>query len=246
MNLRAYLVTLPTDGRAQVEMELPRRTPELCGEEMEPPFQDPGHGSPPPRVQESDCPLLRVHQEYGHAICHRYAQEGPRRGGEVAVRIRAEPEAGCPGVQETRGFPHLMGGVATVESYGPFMDLPGVGDPGKTQGLSQTLPGLGSPRSWRGGKQTEIPRLFPPGCRPPRNPLDKPRELDFPFGVGPVGGISGSDDLGDPAGVNPRGSWAYHSNELPDIPPIDPGNLSYRPKFRSFQVHPPKGSPRHQ
>jgi len=124
MNLRPYLITFSANGRSQVDMEVPRRTPELCAEEMESPFQDPGHRTSPPRVQESDSPLFGVHNKYRHAVCHRHPKEDPPGSGEVAIRLRAEPETGCPGVREFSGSARMKGEIAVMERHCLSMDLP--------------------------------------------------------------------------------------------------------------------------
>ena len=84
------------------------------------------------------------------------------------------------------------------------------------------------------------------GGEPETGTESEPGEPHLPIRMGPETGVARSKDLLDTAEVNHGRCRAYHGNELPDIPSIDPGNLSCRPKFRSFQVHPPIGSPRHQ
>ena len=129
----------------------------------------------------------------------------------------------------------------------PPMELTGVDDNVEPQMFAQPLPGDPGSRGRRVGEESEVPApalALAPATG--RRTLDEPREPSLPFGVDPVAGIAGSEDLLDSADVNREGSRAYHGSELPDIGPIDPGNLSCQPKFRSFQVQPPKGSPRHQ
>lgn len=123
-----------------------------------------------------------------------------------------------------------------MDGYGSLMDLTGVDNAGKAQMPAKRFPGLrSSGRRWL-SEEAEISRDAIAGLTsaPPGGPLDKPWEPSFPFGVRPVSHLAGSKHFGDPPGVNPGACRAYHGNELPDIDPIDPGNLSCQRKFRSF------------
>ena len=133
-----------------------------------------------------------------------------------------------------------------MDRHFPAMDLLGVDDPGKTQVLPQGFPGCPGPWGRGIGEESEVPKALTLTRLPTGRALDEPREPTFPFGVDPVTGIAGSEDFLDSRDVNPGGCRAYHGNGLPDIGPIGPRNLSCHPKFHSFQVQPPQGSPGHQ
>ena len=107
-------------------------------------------------------------------------------------------------------------------------------DPGKTQVLPKGFPGCPGPRGRGIGEESEVPKGLTCARLPTGRALDEPREPSFPFGVDPVTGIARPKDFLDSRDVNPGRCRAYHGNELPDIDPIDPGNLSCQRKFRSF------------
>ena len=77
MDLRAHLVTLPANGRAQVEMDVLRQAPELIPQKLDPPFQDSGNRTTPSGMEESNDPFPRIHEKHGRTIRHRHPQQDP-------------------------------------------------------------------------------------------------------------------------------------------------------------------------
>jgi hypothetical protein len=51
MDFRPYLITVPANGRAQMEVKVTRRTSQVVFHNLEPPLQDPG-GHPLPSCVE--------------------------------------------------------------------------------------------------------------------------------------------------------------------------------------------------
>jgi hypothetical protein len=77
MDLCTHLVAIPANGRAQVEEEILRHTPEFIAQELDPPFQDSSYRAPPSSMEKANGPHPRIRQENGHTIRHRHPQQDP-------------------------------------------------------------------------------------------------------------------------------------------------------------------------
>ncbi len=77
MDLFTHFVTIPTDGRTQVKVEISRHTTEPIAQEFDPPLQNSRNRTPPPSMDNPNRPIPGIHQECGHTIRHGYAQQNP-------------------------------------------------------------------------------------------------------------------------------------------------------------------------
>ena len=130
MDLFTHLVAIPANGGAQMKMEIVRDTPELIAQEIDPPLQNSRHRTPPPGMDNTNRPVLRIHQECRYTIRHGYAQQNPRRASDVSVGVRAEFETG-PSIRgafrpasRNRSRTAIRRGFPSMGRHFPAMDLP--------------------------------------------------------------------------------------------------------------------------
>ena len=136
------------------------------------------------------------------------------------------------------GYGLVRTGPGAVRQHLGAMDLVGMGHRPKPQCCAQSVPATPGPGGRGFAEEGEIPGAVASPMIPAGSPLSQPGVLSLPFGVSPESGDPIPKYLSDRPNLNLRGIGAYHEDELPESRAVDPGNLSFYRKFRSFQSHP--------
>ncbi len=239
MYLRTYLITGAADRRPKMKQKISRPAPEGFSHPRHALLKDPRGDSPPPSVQQTHSRPRRIQEEDRDTIGHCHTHQNPCHGRKVAIGIGAPDQPDPPLFPRPKGHSAVDPGLPLVHQNLPPMNLTGLHDHAEPQARTEDLPRFPFPSAADIPSEREVP--VPLG-----GPLCQPGKARVPIRVDPEPRVSGFEDLLHSMLVNIGICRAYHGIELPDIRRIDPRNLSFPPKFRSFEVQSPRGSPGHR